>query len=439
MVQAHDGLVAKSVVQRLNLVGLCTGAGVGQGIGGVIELPQLILNVIAEHGQLNSLVQDLVVFDLASVGDAEHEGHRTLVIYALNTKNDEHEASLQAMKEVHQEEIQRIIAETRRKILQYKNKMGEEVDLRHQIQTLEDTLEKLKKSKEEVLVQFEVYKQQVAEREKNTEREHTERIVALSREMLNIKKEFESNLQHFMEIQRRLEQDKQSAITEIVKVNQESENLQEKCKALGGCFDEKYKLEEKPKPDVQCLSQELEVLKSEKIRLTSEFEKKVSKLQVTHQKELETLKKALQQSVTETLKQWQAGQKKSQQAQEMSLQIKLKKLESDAEIKDQMICASKSQCQKLQELLNAAELKIQDLKNQLQKADNKLATSNENLRKMENEVQLLRERLLEQKAEILHITGRIKSGFHCIFCKEYHRNPDLSSKSHDPQEYEPSF
>ncbi|XP_072921042.1 protein FAM184B-like isoform X1 [Hemitrygon akajei] len=326
----------------------------------------------------------------------------TKVIYSLNTKSDEHEVSLQALKEVHQEEIQHILAETQSKISKYKNRVREEIDFRHQIQSLEDTLEKHKKAKEEVLTQFEFYKQQVAEREKNMEREHAERIVALSREMLNIKKEFESNLQHFMEIQHKLEQDKQSAITEIVKVNQESESLQENCKVLRGCFNEKFKLEEKHKMDIQCLNQELEVLKSEKMRLTTEFEKKVSKLQVSHQKELESLKKALQQSVTETLKQWQTGQKKSLQAQEVALQLKLKKLERDVELKDQIVHESKTQCQKYQELLNAAELKIQDLEKQLQKADNKLATSSENLQKMEDEAQLLRGRLLEQKAVLIH-------------------------------------
>ncbi|XP_078092964.1 protein FAM184B-like [Mustelus asterias] len=333
----------------------------------------------------------------------------TKVIYALNTKSDEHEAALQAIKEAHQEEVQHIIAETRGKILQYKNRMGEEMDLRHQIQSLENILQKSKKHEEEVLVDFEVYKQQVEEREKNTEREHTEKIMALSREMLDIKKEFESNLQHFMEVQRRLEQDKQSAITEIVKVNQESENLQEKCKALRGCFDEQIKLEEKHKLDVQSLNHELEILKSEKKRLTTDFEKKVSKLQVSHQKELETLKKALQQSVTETLKQWQIEQKKSLQAQEITLQLKLKKLESEMEVKCQMMNEFKNQCQKLQELLNTAEFRIQDLEKQLQKADKKLTTSNAKLQTMEDEAELLRERLLEQEAEILHKSDENKA------------------------------
>ncbi|XP_043550219.1 protein FAM184B-like isoform X5 [Chiloscyllium plagiosum] len=333
----------------------------------------------------------------------------TKVIYALNAKSDEHEVSLQAVKEAHQEEIQHIIAETRGKILQYKSRMGEEMDLRHQIQTLEDSLQKHKKCKEEVLADFEMYKQQVVEREKNMEREHTEKIMALSKEMLDIKKEFESNLQHFMDVQHRLEQDKQSAITEMVKVNQESENLQEKCKTLKGCFDEKIKLEAKHKVEIQNLNQELEILKLEKKRLTTDFEKKVNKLQASHQKELETLKKALQLSVTETLKQWQIEQKKNLQAQEAALQLKLKKLESDMEVKCQMMNEFKNQSHKLQELLNNAQVRIQDLEKQLQKAEKKLTTSNLKLQKMEDEAELLRERLLVQEAEILHKTDENKA------------------------------
>eukprot|EP00062_Callorhinchus_milii_P004957 gi/632943918/ref/XP_007887218.1/ PREDICTED: protein FAM184B [Callorhinchus milii] len=333
----------------------------------------------------------------------------TKVVYALNTKSDEHEASLQALKEAHQEEIQKIFSETRGKILQYKSRMGEEMDMRHQIQSLEEALEKHKKLKDDILTNFEMYKQQVEEREKNMERDHAEKIMALSREMFDIKKEFENNLQHFMEIQRRLEQDKQSAITEIVKINQESESLQEKCKALRGSFDERYKLEEKHKMEILDLNQEMECLKSEKKKLTMDFEKKVNKLQSSHQKELEALKKALQQSVTETLKQWQIEQKKNLHTQETTLQIKLQKLENDLDAKGQKMKESRNQCQRLQELLNTAELRVQDLEKQLQKTEKKSATSNTNLKRMDDEIQVLKEKLLEQEAEILHKADEIKA------------------------------
>lgn len=42
------------------------------------------------------------------------------VIYALNTKNDEHEAAIATLKEAHEEEVQQILSETREKILQVK-------------------------------------------------------------------------------------------------------------------------------------------------------------------------------------------------------------------------------------------------------------------------------------------------------------------------------
>lgn len=43
---------------------------------------------------------------------------RLQVIYALNTKNDEHEAAIATLKEAHEEEVQQILSETREKILQ---------------------------------------------------------------------------------------------------------------------------------------------------------------------------------------------------------------------------------------------------------------------------------------------------------------------------------
>ena len=56
--------------------------------------------------------------------------HILQVIYALNTKNDEHEAALQAMKEAHEEESQQLLAETAAKIQHYRQKIGNEFDLR---------------------------------------------------------------------------------------------------------------------------------------------------------------------------------------------------------------------------------------------------------------------------------------------------------------------
>lgn len=52
------------------------------------------------------------------------------MIYALNTKNDEHEAAMEALKDAHEEEMQQMLAETAAKIQQYRLKIGSELDLR---------------------------------------------------------------------------------------------------------------------------------------------------------------------------------------------------------------------------------------------------------------------------------------------------------------------
>ncbi|XP_010132895.1 PREDICTED: protein FAM184B, partial [Buceros rhinoceros silvestris] len=75
----------------------------------------------------------------------------TKVIYALNTKNDEHEASIQSLREAHDVEIQHILAETRETILQCKSKVEEEQLLRKRIQALEIEVEQHKRLKEEAL------------------------------------------------------------------------------------------------------------------------------------------------------------------------------------------------------------------------------------------------------------------------------------------------
>nr|XP_026689809.1 protein FAM184A-like [Ciona intestinalis] len=54
----------------------------------------------------------------------------TKVIYALNTKNDEHEAAMNALKDAHEEETQQILAETAAKIQQFRIKIGNDLDLR---------------------------------------------------------------------------------------------------------------------------------------------------------------------------------------------------------------------------------------------------------------------------------------------------------------------
>ncbi|XP_039396801.1 protein FAM184B isoform X7 [Mauremys reevesii] len=301
----------------------------------------------------------------------------TKVIYALNTKNDEQEASIQALKEAHQEEIQRILAETRETILQYKCKVGEEQELRKHIQTLEDTLEQHTRLKEEALAEFTVCKKQVEEKAFRTEAKHTERIITLSKEMLDTKTDFENKPQHF---------------------NQESESLVNDCKPFRQeKLDKKETIDEKCSIELQALINEMEKLKRENQKITEEYAQKASKLQASYKKEKETLKKAMQQSVADTQKQCQqraTEQKKSSEAQEAALRQQEKKLEAELEVKGHKINELKKHSQKLKE-------RMQDLEIQLKESQQETLESKSTVQKLEEELTVAKERLMLQENEIL--------------------------------------
>ncbi|XP_061325852.1 protein FAM184B isoform X2 [Pezoporus flaviventris] len=279
----------------------------------------------------------------------------TKVIYALNTKNDEHEASIQALREAHEEEIQHILAETRETILQCKSKVEEEQLLRKHIQALEIAVEQHKRLKEEALAELMLCKKQVEEREPRTQIKQVQTV-------LSVDTDFENKLLH---------------------LSQESDGLVNECKASRRQnIDEKVILDEKYSVEGQPLINEMKNLKSENQRASEEYTQKTSKLQASCEKEKETLKKATQQSMIETknCQQREMEQRKSSEAEKGFLLQQVKKLEADLEEKNQKINEMKKHSQKLKERIQELQKQLEELKrksecelNQLEKEKEVLA------------------------------------------------------------------
>ncbi|XP_054247645.1 protein FAM184B [Indicator indicator] len=264
----------------------------------------------------------------------------TKVIYALNTKSDEHEASIQALREAHEEEIQRILAETRETILQCKSKAEEEQQLRKRIQALEFEVEQHKRLKEEALTELTLWKRQVEERELRREVKQSQKF--LSTGIVDTNADFENKLLH---------------------LNQESDGLLNEDKASRRAnLDKKIILDEKYSMEGQPLINETENIKTENQRATEKYTQKPSKLQATCEREKEGLKNAVQESLTETkenCQQREMEQRESSEAEEGFLLQQVKKLEADLEEKSQKINEREKHSQKLKE-------RIQDLQTQLE-------------------------------------------------------------------------
>ncbi|XP_017687572.1 PREDICTED: protein FAM184B isoform X5 [Lepidothrix coronata] len=298
----------------------------------------------------------------------------TKVIYALNTKNDEHEASIEALREAHEEEIQHILAETRETILQCKSKVEEEQLLRKHIQALEIAVEQHKRLKEEALAELTLCKKQAEEKELRTGVKQAQAV--LSKDMVDTNAGFENKLPH---------------------LNQEFDELLNECKAsrrenLG----KKVHLDEKCSVEGHTLINEVENLKSKNQRATEETTQKTYKLQVPYEREKETLRKTMHQSVIETVmncQQRETEQRKRSETEEGFLLQQVKKLEADLEEKSQKINERKKHSQKLKE-------RIQELQTQLDEFQRK---SECELKQLEKEKEVLTGKLQNSSLEVAQL------------------------------------
>ncbi|XP_018419333.1 PREDICTED: protein FAM184A isoform X3 [Nanorana parkeri] len=329
----------------------------------------------------------------------------TKVIYALNTRNDEHESGVQAIKEAHEEEIQQIIAETREKIIQYKNKVSEETELKRKIQALEESLEEHKKVKHQALTEFEVYKHRVEDMQLCAEAQHVQRVVTMSREVEEIRKRFEERIRSFMQLQVQFEKDKRSALEEL-RASHRIE-MQELLKAQHNqnatinkgqeTLEEMYQLQ------VEDLNKKLEDLRVERKKIVEDYEGKLSKAQAFYEHELEALKRS-QLFTAESLnvcKQKETELKREFQNQEANLQKNLGILKTEFQVVQEEAASLREKCQKLQSSLCAAESNVQVLQKQLETVKQEEMSLLSKHKDMESELAAARERLQQQATELV--------------------------------------
>ncbi|XP_071997785.1 protein FAM184A isoform X2 [Engystomops pustulosus] len=329
----------------------------------------------------------------------------TKVIYALNTRNDEHESGVQAIKEAHEEEIQQILAETREKILQYKNKVSEETELKRKIQALEESLEEHKKMKHQALTEFEVYKHRVEDMQLCAEAQHVQRVVTMSREVEEIRKRFEERIRSFMQLQVQFEKDKRAALEELRTTHRlEMQELLKAQHSQNATLNKGQEtLEEMHRLQVEELNKKLEDLRLERKKLVEDYEGKLSKAQAFYEHELEALKRS-QHFTAESLhacKQKEAELKREFQTQEAILQKNLGILKTEFQVVQEEVVSLREKCQKLQTSLSTAENNVQVLQKQLENVKQEEMSLLNKQKDMESELASARERLQQQATELV--------------------------------------
>ncbi|KAH0517701.1 Protein FAM184A [Microtus ochrogaster] len=327
------------------------------------------------------------------------------VIYALNTKNDEQESAIQALKDAHEEEIQQILAETREKILLYKSKVTEEVDLRRKIQVLEASLEDHVKMKQQALTEFEAFKHRVADMQLCAEAQHVQRIVTMSREVEEIRRKFEERLRSFGQLQVQFEKDKRLALEDLRTTHRREvqELLKSQQDHSASVNKGQEKAEELHRMEVEALNSTLDELRLEKKKLIEEYEGRLNKAQVFYERELDNLKRS-QLFTAESLqasRDKEAELRKEFQGQEAVLRKTIGKLKTELQMVQDEASSLLDKCQKLQVALTAAESNVQVLQKQLDDAkEGETALLNKH-KEVESELAAARERLQQQASDLV--------------------------------------
>ncbi|XP_078223581.1 protein FAM184B isoform X7 [Callithrix jacchus] len=301
------------------------------------------------------------------------------VIYALNTRQDEAEASMEALRDAHQEELQNAVAETKARLLQEQGCVEEEA-LLQRIQALESALELQKRLTQEALAESASCRLETKERELRVEAEHAERVLTLSREMLELKADYERRLQHLTSHEASLRG----------QLPQESPDT---------------KSEPGQGPEMQEVLLEVQRLRVENQQLSKDYARKAEELQATYERENEAIRQAMQQSVSQALWQWQEKEsdlRKNFQVQESALQAQVRKLEGDLEHRGRKISDLKKYAQKLKE-------RIQDLDVQLKEARQENSELKSTAKKLGEKLAVAKDRMMLQECRGTQKTDDMKT------------------------------
>ncbi|XP_062889885.1 protein FAM184A isoform X2 [Mobula hypostoma] len=327
----------------------------------------------------------------------------TKVIYALNTKNDEHEAAIQALKEAHEEEIQQIFDETKEKILHYKSKINEEVELRKKIQSLEESLEQHEQMKQQALAEFEAYKQQVEDARLVLETHQMQGVMIMSRNIQEIKDNFEDKLQQFVRLESQFGLDKQETLEELRAAHRlEIQNLIKSHQSQQETSDKQQeKLQQMLKAELVSMKNKNEELVLEKQNMVEEFEAKLSKTQAFYEHEIEALRKSQQASESALCKQRESQLKMEFHSRETALKTALDKLQTELQIAQEDGNQMRSKCEQLHGALIKAESHIQMLQEQLKDDQQNANDTLIKQKQLENELVACNDRIQQQSTELL--------------------------------------
>ncbi|XP_077059584.1 protein FAM184B isoform X3 [Siphateles boraxobius] len=349
----------------------------------------------------------------------------TKVIYSLNTKNEEQEATLQSLR--------RVATETQGSLQPTTGQDEEEEESASILRTR--------------LLELQATVEEVEEREQRTEIEFAERIAMLTQETSDLRRDYQNlltdrdnkhkllqqtqeenmclenecqELRRARDEERKREEEKMHRVEEerkreIEERNRETEERNRESR-------ERKRVEDECEERLKTVRKELQVLREEKERVEKEWKrdleewkKRVKDVEEERREEQEAAKKTLQQSLNEHINQWHQREQENRKSQNATLQQRLRKAETDLEVREQRLNESNRHCGKLQERVEDMEEQLEDGRRRVaeaevvaKKAEEELAVAKERLLLQENELQSKSEELMSQSSSQVRVSAEVE-------------------------------
>lgn len=338
----------------------------------------------------------------------------TKVIYALNTKNDEHEASLEGLKIVHEEEMQQLIEETKEKINYFKSRLGDLGEQKRKVHLLESHVHEEQLRREEAITEFEEFRRSSEEKETALRSEYSNKILSMSKELLTAKREFEDRLKDFNLARNKLEEDRDKAVKDLTAKHHNE--LDELMKAHRVRYDqvvrEKKKLENEYQIKLSKVHSSNDVSVEELKKLETEYQEKANKLKAFYEKELEVIRteegNARDELFNKKLKEWEQREKELRMdwnQQERKYKDRISELFNQLSVSEKQISDLNAQLKELESRLAGKVFDSGELVRELEQARQDHQKALGSLRDAETELTVSRKRCSEQAEELAKQSG----------------------------------
>lgn len=322
----------------------------------------------------------------ASVKMCKKIAQLTKVIYALNTKLDDHEVALQSLQDGYEEEMKQMVTETENKLLQYKLKLETALDIQDQYNKVKDTLQESQLTKKQLQDEIEQVKVSHTEKNKMLTEDYESRLKDIENQLQTVTEDRDRLVSHLKEV-------KQSSSNNLESVaNSLKENHTREIEAIQSTLNNK----------VTNLEQEITALKSK-------YETQIEELEQNHQTQLGLIKdseSANQQNYINQLKKEVQDITNSLKEKETEHKKLIDEMKKDFNAKEEYIHILHDQLQKIQLEKESSNNISYGIEKQLSDAQVEIAKAAYKINEMESALSIANERSDEQESQLIKKDGK---------------------------------